>query len=261
MIQSSNTEANLSRLDDMITRTNQRNRRNNNLTVRTILHCTHGSKTKCLSVLKSRATPLHSQGYRSIFNYSTNLLKYPNGSDKFVLVRNRVTQDDALMRPKGIVALPASQVFDGIYSAQRCAGHSGVVATWLLCQKAFYNITQHAVSVFNKYCSVCTIKSLKTIAVQGTDTPIFSGRFLDRILVDLIDFGKFARENQYGVLMKWVMVVKDHFIGLCYIEALPRNTPLFVGLALDKIFSFMGYPKILHTDNGKEFTGKSFSAS
>jgi transposase InsO family protein len=53
--------------------------------------------------------------------------------------------------------------------------------------------------------------------------------------------------------MKRAMVVKDHFTGLCYIEALQ---PLFVGLALDKIFSFMGYPKIMHTDNGKEFTGK-----
>jgi transposase InsO family protein len=56
--------------------------------------------------------------------------------------------------------------------------------------------------------------------------------------------------------MRWVMTIKDHATGLTYLCALPRKRPHLVVYKLQEIFGIIGYPKIFHTDNGKEFTAK-----
>jgi transposase InsO family protein len=52
------------------------------------------------------------------------------------------------------------------------------------------------------------------------------------------------------------MTLKDHATGLTYLCALPRKRPNLVAYKLQEIFGLIGYPKIFHTDNGKEFTAK-----
>jgi hypothetical protein len=56
--------------------------------------------------------------------------------------------------------------------------------------------------------------------------------------------------------MCWVLTVKDHATGLMYLCALPRKHPDLVAYKLQEIFGVIGYPKIFHMDNGKEFTAK-----
>jgi transposase InsO family protein len=56
--------------------------------------------------------------------------------------------------------------------------------------------------------------------------------------------------------MRWVLTLKDHATGLVYLTALPRKRPKLVAYKLQEIFGVIGYPKIFHTDNGKEFTAK-----
>ena len=51
------------------------------------------------------------------------------------------------------------------------------------------------------------------------------------------------------------MTIKDHATGLTYLCALPRKRP-HIMYKLQEIFGIIGYPKIFHTDNGKEFTAK-----
>ncbi len=51
-------------------------------------------------------------------------------------------------------------------------------------------------------------------------------------------------------------MIKDHAIGLFYLCALPRKHPNLVAYKLQKIFGIIGFPKIFHIDNGKEFTTK-----
>jgi len=57
--------------------------------------------------------------------------------------------------------------------------------------------------------------------------------------------------------MRWVLTLKDHATGLTYLCALPRKRPSLVAYKLQEIFGAIGYPKIFHTDNGKEFTAKA----
>jgi hypothetical protein len=56
--------------------------------------------------------------------------------------------------------------------------------------------------------------------------------------------------------MCWVLTIKDHATGLMYLCALPRKRPDLIAYKLQEIFGVIGYPKIFHTDNDKEFTAK-----
>ena len=54
-----------------------------------------------------------------------------------------------------------------------------------------------------------------------------------------------------------MLTIKDHASGLMYLCALPQKSPDLIAYKLQEIFGLIGYPKIFHTDNGKDFTAKS----
>jgi hypothetical protein len=57
--------------------------------------------------------------------------------------------------------------------------------------------------------------------------------------------------------MRWILVVKDHdATGFIYLCALPRKRADLVAFKLHEMFDVIGYPKIMHSDNGKEFKAK-----
>ena len=105
-------------------------------------------------------------------------------------------------------------------------------------------------------CFTCMKKNPVTKKIRGSIKPIFSKNFRDRFQVDLIDFCRLRKCNPFGVLMHWVMTLKDQATGLTHICALPRKQANLIAHKLQEIFGLIGYPKIFHTDNGKEFTAK-----
>ncbi len=64
------------------------------------------------------------------------------------------------------------------------------------------------------------------------------------------------KHDPFSVLMHWVLTIKDHATGLVYLCTLPQKHLDLVAYKLQEIFGVIGYPKIFHTDNGKEFTAK-----
>ncbi len=89
---------------------------------------------------------------------------------------------------------------------------------------------------------------------RGSRKPIQSINFRDRFRIDLIDFCKLRKRDLFGVLMYWVLVIKDHATGLVYLCALSRKHPHCDAYKLQEILGIIGFPKIFHTDYGKEFT-------
>ena len=73
----------------------------------------------------------------------------------------------------------------------------------------------------------------------------------ERFQVDLIDMHELCKHDPFGVLMRWIVTVKDHA------EAIPRKRARYVGHVLQQMFGIISYPFIFHTDNGKEFTGRA----
>ena len=134
----------------------------------------------------------------------------------------------------------------------KSAGHKKRAATWNECRKKYYNVTQELVNAYIDLCPVCNQQQPIIQARRGAAKPIVSHQFRDRFQVDLIDMRTKRKKNIHGVLMRWIMTVKDHSTGLTYLAALPKKQPQFVAHELDLLFGFIGYPSIFHTDNGGE---------
>jgi hypothetical protein len=80
--------------------------------------------------------------------------------------------------------------------------------------------------------------------------------FRERFELDLIDFCKLKKRDPFGVLMHCILTLKDHVTVLVYLCALPRKQANHIAYKLQEIFGIIGYPKIFHTDNRKEFSAK-----
>jgi hypothetical protein len=98
-------------------------------------------------------------------------------------------------------------------------------------------------------CHVCLEKAPTIKPLKGAAVPIRSVKFRDRVQVDLVDFSKFAKKNEYGVVMRWLVNIKDHHTGFTVVDCIPRKRAYFVATVLAKHFSILGFPSILHTDN------------
>ena len=82
--------------------------------------------------------------------------------------------------------------------------------------------------------------------------PIQSHRFRERFQYDLIDMVKEkfeASRIHYGIQMKFILHVKDHFTKLSYLTALPNKSSRVIASELNHLFSLIGVPVILHSDN------------
>jgi hypothetical protein len=71
-----------------------------------------------------------------------------------------------------------------------------------------------------------------------------------------MDFCKLQKRDPFGVLMRWILTLKDHATSLVYLCGLPRKRANLIAYKLQEIFGIIGYPMIFHTDNGKEFMAK-----
>ena len=58
-------------------------------------------------------------------------------------------------------------------------------------------------------------------------------------------------KNHYGIPMKFILHVKDHFTKLSYLTALPNKSSRVIAFELTHLFSLIGVPVILHSDNEK----------
>jgi transposase InsO family protein len=98
--------------------------------------------------------------------------------------------------------------------------------------------------------------NLQKLSLQGASCPICSSNFRDRFQVDLVDMRANRRQSIYGIVMRYIVVMKDHFSGFGMADCIPRKRANFVAHVINHFFSIVGYPYIFHTDNGKEFTAK-----
>ena len=76
------------------------------------------------------------------------------------------------------------------------------------------------------------------------------------IVSNLIDTRRYQRQDFNGIMMNYIVVARDHFSGFVALDSIQKKTPGQVDNVLQKMFGQFGYPRILHTDNGREFTGR-----
>ena len=192
----------------------------------------------------------HKQGYPVEREFDLEEITMEDDRVKFQL-RKKPTSKNA-----GGIVVPMSRVFDAIKSAHSRNMHMMVAATYLKLKDVFWNITEAEVKAFCRTCPVCLTDPPKVKPKKGSNTPIRSAKFGDRMQVDLIDMQRHQCRNQFGNMIKYVLVAKDHFTGYVWLRGLPQKSASHTASCLEPIFGDYGYPRILQTDNGKEFTGR-----
>ena len=196
----------------------------------------------------------HKKGNKYIHQYVLEEIYVPGDDESQIVVRRVETKGQYAGKNRIVVSREKS--FDAIDEWHRSNGHYGQDRTWGYCAEKYYNVTENMVKMYCKTCLTCMKKNPATRNKKGSIKPIRSWKFRDRFQVDLIDFRKLRKRDPFGVLMRWVLTLKDHATGLVYLTALPRKRPKLIAYRLQEIFGLIGYPKIFHTDNGKEFTAK-----
>jgi len=186
---------------------------------------------------------------RSGYKYSSTLNlknKIIGGKEEFYL------ENKTGKLGKEIIA--AENMFDAIYDAHEHVGHKKVAPTYNMLRKNYHSISESLVRIFiNKVCPICSMTRRKARAEKGATTPIISSQFRARIQADLIDFRNDPRKNHNNVTMKWILVVKDHFTKFAWLRALTSKEAKLVAAELTHLFSEIGWPLIMHHDNGGEF--------
>ncbi|CAF2083011.1 unnamed protein product [Rotaria magnacalcarata] len=136
--------------------------------------------------------------------------------------------------------------YEKIYECHIAVGHSGCDKTWAEIKTRYTGIPQQAISIFINMCDVCQTRRSFPKATSGK--PIISIDFLNRLQVDSIDMRSIKHDG-----FNFIMHAKDHFTKFSWLFALPSKEAHHVALHLRNIFYTFGPPKILQSDNGKEF--------
>jgi hypothetical protein len=144
-----------------------------------------------------------------------------NGSNKTLLCRKPELVKPLLWGPRGSIVLPMRQMFDVLYSAHERVGHMKVVSTYKNLQKKIWNVTLAQSKAFCSLCPNCALQGPKVRSLRGASRPIRSSNFRDRFQVDLVDMSTNRRQSIYGIVMRYIVVMKDHFSGFVMADCIP----------------------------------------
>nr|BDT63163.1 MAG: integrase-like protein [Hemigrapsus takanoi nimavirus] len=143
-----------------------------------------------------------------------------------------------------------TEVFDVIYDAHVNVCHGGQKRTYCEVKRTVANVTRKQVALFLSFCITCeekrSIKKNKRVI-----RPIKSSDYSERGQVDLIDMRSSKTRDNYCFILHY----QDHFTKFSVLKALHSKQTSEVSHHLYDIFTLIGAPKILQSDNGNEFVG------
>ncbi|XP_022194657.2 KRAB-A domain-containing protein 2-like [Nilaparvata lugens] len=145
-------------------------------------------------------------------------------------------------------------LFSILHETHSSIGHGGRDRMLKEINNKYKNVTRHDIELYNSLCELCQKKqkgSKKGLVVK----PIISSEFNSRCQVDLIDF-----QSQPDRDFKFIMVYQDHLTKFVILKPLKTKTAEEVAYNLVDIFTMIGAPSILQSDNGREFSNKIVSS-
>ena len=168
----------------------------------------------------------------------------------FIVENNQRRLIRAKTKENPVYVLPIEEIFEVIFTAHVSSGHGGRDRIHHCLKDKYSNITREMLSEFLKGCETCHAK--KSIQSSGfVVRPIVEKGYLKRGQVDLIDM-----QSRPDGQFKYILVFQDHFSKRVSLRSLRKKSGLDVAEALIKIFAETGAPRLLHTDNGREFKNK-----
>ncbi|CAF1363369.1 unnamed protein product [Adineta steineri] len=141
--------------------------------------------------------------------------------------------------------------YNVIGEAHASISHGGRDKTSFELNSHYSWIPRFAIEIFLKQCIHCqTRKPLKQHVVAK---PIISLGVMTRLQVDLIDMRTRPDQLNPDIIYKWILNCIDHYSKFTWTYSLQSKSATEVALKLRELFFVFGPPKLLHSDNGKEF--------
>ena len=129
-------------------------------------------------------------------------------------------------------------------------GHRGAKTVFKAVSKQYYGITRQLVTAFIARCSYCLTQARSSLEGRTRIVAIQSDRYLHRCQVDCFFF---KDESGAAPVTRTVLHYQDHWSKYSWLRHLPNKEGETVRHALWLIWNEFGVPKILQSDNGREF--------
>lgn len=159
-----------------------------------------------------------------------------------------VTADDKIL-----FYVNDNELYEILKTTHESIGHGGRDRMISELSRKYKNITRCDVEVFLHLCEPCQQKQ-KGVKKGVVVKPIISPEFNSRCQVDLIDFQSHP-DGKY----KFIVVYQDHLTKFIILKALEYKRAEEVAFNLIDIFTLIGAPSILQSDNGREFSNNIVS--
>ena len=145
--------------------------------------------------------------------------------------------------------VPVEDVWDEINTSHTNCGHGGEKRTSYDIRKSrgIMNIPLHIIKLFIAKCSSCLKKKISK--GPRVINSILTNDFLERAQVDLIDMNSVKSIKNF----RYILVFQDHLTKFVILKPLINKDVSSVVSILTEIFTTIGCPKILQSDNGREF--------
>ncbi|CAF1268580.1 unnamed protein product [Rotaria magnacalcarata] len=167
----------------------------------------------------------------------------------FMLIKvgdlNVVYSTDKISRPVEVY----EELYTKLDACHNRVGHHGRDKAWHEIKDHYSWVPYDVVMIFIKLCDSCSNRQI--FPKFPASKPIVSIGYLTRIQIDLIDM----RCRPDGSF-KWILHVKDHFTKFSWVYPLESKEAEPVAEKLLNQFYSFGPPRILQSDNGKEFVAR-----
>ncbi|XP_008579909.1 PREDICTED: SCAN domain-containing protein 3 [Galeopterus variegatus] len=147
--------------------------------------------------------------------------------------------------------LHSEDLFDILHDTHLSIGHGGRTRMEKELQAKYKNITKEVIMLYLTLCKPCQQKNSKLKKVLSSK-PI--KEINSRCQVDLIDM-QLTPDGEY----KFIMHYQDLRTKLSFLRSLKSKRPKEVAHALLDIFTIIGAPSVLQSDNGREFASQIVS--
>ena len=165
-------------------------------------------------------------------------------------------QNDNILSKDRKIVVPRSQLHGILSQAHSSTAHRGRDKTEEFVKRTYAEISLHVVTLFVGLCHLHQQQKSVTDHLKRPITkPIQASNFLAHVQLDLIDFRNL--NCSCGKNHNWLLHATDHYSKFSWLFPLSHKTSEEVLETVTQLFWQVGFPKKLHTDNGREFKNKN----
>ena len=160
----------------------------------------------------------------------------------------RKVKSPTMTEEKFLIVVPASLRKLFLSTAHDKAGHQGSDRTMSQLSHMAYWVGMAKDTI--RYCSLCsTCQISKSLPTQPAPLqPIVASRPWELVAVDILKVPQSAKGNQY------ILVAQDYFSKWPFAQSMPdQKAERIVKILRDQVFTLVGPPQQLHSDQGQNF--------